>query len=307
MIDPADGRIAAPPVLGREVNGARASWRSGASGFGRELREGLPADLAAAARLRSRALDLVDIGDREEVRAAGAALFVRRRDELEPYDAVFERFWRRAIASARGDPATPIARHEPAAGRRGSRRRRCRRSPARSASQRRRAKHGTPITAPARRTTRTRRRGHHRSPRRVQPRRGHPAPGIRADEPGRAARGRAAHRPARAATRDAPDAAAGSCTPRPPARATGDVPAQPRHRRRLCRVALAAPSDIAATDGRAVRHQRLDGAPARLLLRFGQALAANAVRTEAFFFGTRLTRITRVLRDRDPDRALARV
>ena len=35
----------------------------------------------------------VDIGDRS-VRAAGAALFVRRRDDLEIYETVFDRFWR---------------------------------------------------------------------------------------------------------------------------------------------------------------------------------------------------------------------
>jgi uncharacterized protein with von Willebrand factor type A (vWA) domain len=46
----------------------------------------------------------------------------------------------------------------------------------------------------------------------------------------------------------------------------------------------------------------------RLLLRFVQALAAtSAVRTESFVFGTRLTRVTRLLRDRDRDRALTRV
>ena len=46
----------------------------------------------------------------------------------------------------------------------------------------------------------------------------------------------------------------------------------------------------------------------RLLLRFIQALsAASEVRTESFVFGTRLTRVTRLLRDRDRDRALARV
>src|SRR5213078_3134153 len=46
----------------------------------------------------------------------------------------------------------------------------------------------------------------------------------------------------------------------------------------------------------------------RLLLRFVQALAASSeVRTESFVFGTRLTRVTRLLRDRDRDRALARV
>jgi uncharacterized protein with von Willebrand factor type A (vWA) domain len=46
----------------------------------------------------------------------------------------------------------------------------------------------------------------------------------------------------------------------------------------------------------------------RLLLRFVQALsAASEVRSESFVFGTRLTRVTRLLRDRDRDRALARV
>ena len=46
----------------------------------------------------------------------------------------------------------------------------------------------------------------------------------------------------------------------------------------------------------------------RLLLRFVQALArANEVRTESFVFGTRLTRVTRLMKDRDRDRALARV
>jgi uncharacterized protein with von Willebrand factor type A (vWA) domain len=46
----------------------------------------------------------------------------------------------------------------------------------------------------------------------------------------------------------------------------------------------------------------------RLLLRFVQALAAQStVHTESFVFGTRLTRVTRLLRDRDRDRALARV
>ena len=46
----------------------------------------------------------------------------------------------------------------------------------------------------------------------------------------------------------------------------------------------------------------------RLLLRFIQALSASsAVKTESFVFGTKLTRVTRLLRDRDRDRALAKV
>jgi len=45
----------------------------------------------------------------------------------------------------------------------------------------------------------------------------------------------------------------------------------------------------------------------RLLLRFGHAMARAGIRMEAFAFGTRLTRITPMLRRRDPDSALREV
>jgi uncharacterized protein with von Willebrand factor type A (vWA) domain len=46
----------------------------------------------------------------------------------------------------------------------------------------------------------------------------------------------------------------------------------------------------------------------RLLLRFVQALSASSsVKTESFVFGTKLTRVTRLLRDKDRDRALSKV
>ena len=45
----------------------------------------------------------------------------------------------------------------------------------------------------------------------------------------------------------------------------------------------------------------------RLLLRFAHALARSGAPVEVFVFGTRLTRITRELRVRDPDVALRRV
>jgi hypothetical protein len=54
--------------------------------------EGLAADTAGAVDF-ARALTLVDVGDRAQVHAAGMALFVRRRDELSVYDAAFRRFW----------------------------------------------------------------------------------------------------------------------------------------------------------------------------------------------------------------------
>ena len=63
--------------------------------FTRALRAaGLTTDIGAAIDY-SRALTLIDIGDREQVRAAGSAIFVRRRDEVPLYDDVFARFWQR--------------------------------------------------------------------------------------------------------------------------------------------------------------------------------------------------------------------
>ena len=57
-----------------------------------------------------------------------------------------------------------------------------------------------------------------------------------------------------------------------------------------------------------LRHQRFHGAPvaAAAAVRPGD-LAGSAVRAESFVFSTRLTRVTRILRDRDRDRALAKV
>ena len=73
--------------------------------FGRTLRAvGLGVDLGAAIDF-ARALTLVDIGDREQVRATGATIFVRRRDDLEVYDRVFERFWRRRMPLPNDLPA----------------------------------------------------------------------------------------------------------------------------------------------------------------------------------------------------------
>ena len=75
------------------VSGSAFFWN--ALLFTRALRaEGLTTDLGAAIDY-SRALTLIDIGDREQVRAAGSAIFVRRRDEVDAYDQVFERFWTR--------------------------------------------------------------------------------------------------------------------------------------------------------------------------------------------------------------------
>ena len=82
-----------PRAAGARVSGSAFFWN--ALLFTRALRrEGITTDIGAAIDY-SRALTLVDIGDREQVRAAGMAIFVRRRDEVPVYDEVFARFWQR--------------------------------------------------------------------------------------------------------------------------------------------------------------------------------------------------------------------
>ena len=66
---------------GDTVDGRRLL--SEAVGFGRALRAaGLSVDLGAAIDY-ARSLTLVEIADREQVRAAGQAVFVRRRDDRQ--------------------------------------------------------------------------------------------------------------------------------------------------------------------------------------------------------------------------------
>ena len=106
-----------------------------------------------------------------------------------------------------------------------------------------------------------------------------------------------------------PDAPLRASSPRPAARATSDVPPEPRDRRRdssswVWRRPVKRPRPLVVLcdiSGSMERHSRL-------LLRFIQALSASStVRTESFVFGTRLTRVTRLLKDRNRDRALTKV
>ncbi len=82
--------------------------------FTRALRTGgITTDIGAAIDY-SRALTLIDIGDREQVRAAGLAIFVRRRDEVPIYDEIFARFWQRYELTI--DPMAPDLQIEAGAG-----------------------------------------------------------------------------------------------------------------------------------------------------------------------------------------------
>ena len=257
-----------PAIVQRAVRAPRstggACWARPSGSGGRSARPGSRSTSGPSVDF-ARALTLVDIGDREQVRAAGAAIFVRRRDDRATYDAVFDRWWRRRGSRLPGDfEPPPIGGQD---GRRGpswsgaaspqpGRRRRDDRAATRRGAASRcptsddeDAEDEAPID------------GRRHLARRLQPGRG-PAPSrVRPDDAGRAARGRAAGGPARAAPRAAADAPLRAPLARPAARAAGDVPAQPRDRRPADRLGLAAPDPRAALARGPVRHLGLDGAP----------------------------------------------
>jgi uncharacterized protein with von Willebrand factor type A (vWA) domain len=274
--------------------------------FGRELRSaGLAIDLGAAIDF-ARALALVDIGQREVVWAAGSAVFVRRHDDLPTYDAVFERFWRRrGLPLGAGGPSVPPRPEQSI--------------PADDGDA---EAEGAELTL--RRSV-------------ADPAQLQGASQVEGEETtdiegfviapdaysaGEVIRHTAFDRMTAAELRDA-ERFIDLLTPRLEQRRTRRHELHP-HGRRLApramfRRNLAVGGDLATwVWQRPIRRPRpivvlcdISGSMerhSRLLLRFVQALAAsNAVRTEAFVFGTRLTRVTRVLRDRDRDRALSLV
>ena len=300
-----DPVIAATP-RGEEIDGRRLLGE--AVLFGRELRKaGLAIDLGAAVDF-ARALAIVDIGEREQVRAAGEAVFTRRRDDRPIYDAIFARFWRsrrRGWADERL-PLEPERREtvppEDAAG------------------------EAEPTPGNERLTA-------------DQDRAGIPIPTEGED---------AGVEDAPDALTIAPDAYSRLETLRHrdfdrmtptelrDAERLVDVLEPRLERRRTRRYELHAHGRRLApramfrrnlgTGGqllvwvwrRPIRRPRplvvlcdISGSMerhSRLLLRFIQALAAaSSVKTESFVFGTRLTRVTRLLRERDRDRALAKI
>ncbi len=297
-------RFAAVPFGGERVDGARLVAQ--AVGFGRALRAaGLPVDLGASIDF-ARALALVGLDERETVRAAGAAVYVRRRDDREPYDLVFERWWRRrrrgrpqpapsVVSEGQPPGGEGLGEESPQAGDdRGSAMEEASGAPLPSASDE--GADEEPIvgltTAPD------------------------------AYSRGEILRHREFDRMTPDELRDA-ERLVDLLTPRLELRRTRRYELH-RHGRLLAPRAMFRRN--IGTGGqmvdwewrRAVRRPRplvvlcdISGSmerQSRLLLRFVQALsAASEVKTEAFVFGTRLTRVTRLLRDRDRDRALNRV
>jgi len=306
MTDATDPAIVRSP-FGPEVDGRRLLRE--AVGFGRSLRAvHLAVDLGAAVDF-ARALTLVDIADREQVRASGEAVFCRRRDDRAIYHPAFDRWWRRRGSRLPDDfaPST-LTREDAAAG-----------------------EENVPGGAPPEA-------GQERGA--MQPdERGMPIPSEGDDgedesqiegvivspdaySKGEVLRHREFDRMTPAELRDA-ERLVDLLVPRLERRRTRRYELH-SHGRRLAPRAMFR-SNL-GTGGqllswvwrRQVRRPRslvvlcdISGSMerhSRLLLRFVQALsAASEVRTESFVFGTRLTRVTRLLRDRDRDRALGRV
>jgi uncharacterized protein with von Willebrand factor type A (vWA) domain len=293
---------------GPEVDGRRLLRE--AVGFGRALRAaGLHIDLGAAVDY-ARALPLVDVGSREQVRAAGAAVFVRRRDDRETYDIVFDRWWRARGRRAGEFQAPPIQRPDGGEADGDETTGQANPMPGDERTSNRPDEWGVPI----------------------------PAAGDEDEEStdelegvvvapdaysrGELLRHREFDRMTPAELRDA-ERLVDELIPRLEQRRTRRYELH-SHGRRLApramfrrnlgtggqlvswvwRRQIKEPRSLVVLcdiSGSMERHSRL-------LLRFIQALsAASEVRAESFVFGTRLTRVTRVLRDRDRDRALARV
>jgi uncharacterized protein with von Willebrand factor type A (vWA) domain len=307
---PADpGRILPPLPGGRTalaVDGER--FTGNAVRFARALRlAGLTTDLGAAIDF-ARALGLVELGDREQVRSAGAAVFVRRRDDLEIYDQVFARFWR-----ARGARMPPEGRQEDA--------------PAVADDEP--AEEGAMEAEPGddREAADTRTDGvpigseEDLGEADADAEDGPTIISERAYSASEADRHRQFDRMTAAELRDA-ERLIDLLMPNLEKRRTRRSELHRHGRvvapRAMFRRSLATGGDVLDwVWRRPVRHPRalvvicdISGSMerhSRILLRFSQALAGSAVRTEAFVFGTKLTRVTRILRDRDRDRALDRV
>jgi uncharacterized protein len=291
----------APPAA---VDGRRLLKQSVA--FGRALRKaGLQIDLGAEIDF-ARSLEIVDLGDRRDVKAAGAAVFVRRRDDRPIYDAVFDRFWRARYSLppewAQGEfeqvEGGEPGELEPDGAERGEPRPegaddlfKALLHADEDAEDGADAGDEVVISPDAYSNSEVLR---HRDFDRMTP----------------------------AELRDA-ERLVDLLEPRLELRRTRRYELHP-HGRRLAARAMFRRS--AGTGGEILtwvwRRQRRRPRPivvlcdisgsmerhSRLLLRFIQALSQSSmVKTESFVFGTRLTRVTRLLRDRDRDRALARV
>jgi hypothetical protein len=293
---------------GDEVDGRRLLRET--VGFGRALRAaGLAVDLGAAVDY-ARALPLVDMGEREQVRAAGEAVFVRRRDDREIYDAVFDRWWRQRGRRQGDFAAPPLPRPTDDQDLEGEATGQAEPAPGEDRVESQPDQQGVPIPSA----------GDDDSEDDADIEGVVVAPD--AYSRGEMLRHREFDRMTPAELRDA-ERLVDALIPHLEQRRTRRYELH-SHGRRLAPRAMFRRN--LGTGGqlltwvwrRPVKEPRslvvlcdISGSMerhSRLLLRFVQALSASSeVRAESFVFGTRLTRVTRLLRDKDRDRALARV
>lgn len=251
--------------------------------FGRMLRRaGLSVDTEQTRRFAD-VLGLLGFDRRGDVKAAGRAVFVRRREERPAYDAAFDLFWRRSTTTGGGSADLPRLRQEEGP------HTDVRLGPElpRDVEVSEGVEHGARVGASDLERLRT------ADFAELTPAEGREAAAMLASlkprlplRPSR--RMKAGRRGKRVAPRLMLRKSLGA----------GGEPIVWRfwHRRTRKRpVAL-----VCDISGSMERYSRF-------LLRFGHALARSGSPVEVFVFGTRLTRITRELRVRDPDAALRRV
>ena len=120
-MNPPSQPVPGPPVLGPPVPGPPVPASPRVEGavlvanvvrFGRVLRRaGLQVD-PDQTRNFSRALSLLGVERRGDVKAAGRAVFVRRREDRDTYDAAFDLFWRRSTVEGGVSDALPRIRQQ---------------------------------------------------------------------------------------------------------------------------------------------------------------------------------------------------
>lgn len=262
---------------------ARHALLENVVGFGRLLRRAGLGVAPDQTRTFASALGEVGFDRKAVVRAAGRSIFVRRREDRELYDRAFDLFWRRHV-SLDGAPLPPRLRQDdrkpptfpapvpPSAA--GALDERPARATPSAASERERIRHADFATL-----TGEELREANALLALVRP--------ALPERPSRrwvAAR-RRGRRPARARMLRRALGTLGE----PLRWYAQDHPRRPRPIVLICDVS-----------GSMERYSRM-------LLRFAHALSQSGAPVEVFVFGTRLTRITRDLRIRDPDAALKRV
>ena len=248
--------------------------------FGRILRRaGLEVEPGQTATF-VRALALLGVARRGDVRAAGGAIFVRRREDRTLYEAAFDLFWRRRGEADEGGIALPRLRQDSRGG-----------APAPAPDEAGRASETLPAVRPEAASDRELLRLADFATLSAAESRDAQAmiealrPRLSLRRARRTRLDRAGHRPA---MRSMLRRSLGS---------GGEALRWSWLRRTLRPRPIVLVCDISGSMERY----------SRFMLRFAHALQRSGAPVEVFVFGTRLTRITRELRVRSPDEALRRV